>query len=309
MGLALCGSPPALALDKITFVATGVGNSADWILYIARVKGFFKDNNIEIDLIGAQSTAAALQQVAAGSGQMGGGGLTDPLHAIDKGAKLAMLRITQGVPPYTLWAKPNIKNFNDLRRKTIVVGGAKDITRIYFDRMVRPNGLNKGDYDLIYAGTTTARYAALTSGGADAAILLPPFSFRAEGQGYTLIGRLSDYVNDLPFTGYVVNLDWAKGNMPKVAAFLRAYQRANDWFYEPANRAEAVDILIKESRQPKADVEATYDYLKSIKAFTPDGTVTPASIASLVKVISEEGDFVGSADPSRFINAEISKLK
>jgi ABC-type nitrate/sulfonate/bicarbonate transport system substrate-binding protein len=308
-GAALCGAQPAAALDRVIFVGTGSGNSADWILYIAINKGFFKDNNIEIDRVGANSTAAAMQQIAAGSGNIGGGGLTDPLHAIDKGAKLGMLRITQGVPPYTLWAKPNIKTFKDLKGKTTIVGGAKDITRIYFDRMVRPNGLNKGDVDLIYAGTTPARYAALKSGGADAAILLPPFSFRAKDEGYSLVGRLSDYVKDLPFTGYAVSLDWAREHKPVVANFMRAYQRANDWFYDPANKAEAVQILVKESRQPQADIEATYDYLKSIDAFTVDGTVTPASLATIVKALSDEGDLVGSADPARFIDPEIAKLK
>lgn len=308
IGAILCNGLPAFALDRISYIATGSGNSPDWVLYIARAKGFFKDNNLQVDLFSAQSTAAVIQQVIAGSGQIGAGGLTDPLFAIDQGAHVALLRIQQGVPPYTLWSKPQIKTFKDLRGKTIVVGGAKDITRIYFERMVTPNGLGKNDYSLIYAGTTSARYAALASGGADAAILLPPFSFRAKGQGYSLIGRLSDYVKDIPFTGLVVAQDWARAHKPLLIAFLNAYQRANDWFYAPENKAEAVDIFIKASGQSKADVEETYDYLGSINAFTKDGTVTPASIATVVKVMKAQGDLTGSADPARFIDPEISKL-
>jgi NitT/TauT family transport system substrate-binding protein len=248
-GVLLSTSQSAFALDRITYVGTGSGNSADWVLYIARSKGFFKEHGLEIDLVGAQSTAAAMQQVVGGSGQIGAGGLTEPIYAIDKGAKLALLRIEQGVPPYTLWAKPNVKTFNDLRGKTVILGGAKDITRIYFERMVKPNGLKRGDYDEIYAGTTPARYAALSSGGVDAAILLPPFSFRAQGQGYSLVGRLSDYVKDLPFTGFAVNPDWALANKQIVIGFLRGYQRANEWFYALGNRDEAVQIFVKECRR------------------------------------------------------------
>ena len=70
-----------------------------------------------------------------------------------------------------------------------------------------------------------------------------------------------------------------------------------------------MQIFVKESRQEPADVEATYDYLKSISAFTLDGTVTPGAIASLVKAISDEGDLAGSADPVRYINPEVAKLK
>jgi ABC-type nitrate/sulfonate/bicarbonate transport system substrate-binding protein len=307
-GAVLGAAQPAAALDSISYIATGSGNSPDWLIYIARAKGFFKDNNLQIDMFSAQSTAAVIQQVIAGSGQIGGGGLTDPLFAMDQGAKVALLRIQMGVPPYSLWAKPSIKTFKDLRGKTIIVGGAKDITRIYFERMVTPNGLSKNDYDLIYSGTTSARYAALASGGADAAILLPPFSFRAEGQGYSLIGRLSDYVKDIPFTGLVVGKDWAIAHKPLLVAFLRAYQRASDWFYAPANKAEAVNIFVTQSNQSKADVEQTYDYLSSINAFARDGTVTPSSLATIVKVMSAQGDLTGSADPARFVDPEISKL-
>ena len=87
-----------------------------------------------LDLIAASSTAAAMQQLAAGSANIASGGLTDPLRAIDKGAKMSLLRVEAQVPPYTLWAKPAIKSPADLRGKLIIIGGAIDITRIYLER-------------------------------------------------------------------------------------------------------------------------------------------------------------------------------
>jgi ABC-type nitrate/sulfonate/bicarbonate transport system substrate-binding protein len=304
----LAGSQPAAAIDQITHITTGSGNSTDWITFIGQAKGFFKENNVEVQNVAAQSTSQVMQQITAGSGNIGSGGITDPLHAIDKGAKIALLRLQQGLPPYTLWAKTSIKTFADLRGKTIIVGGAKDITRIYLDRMVMPNGLKKGDYDLVYAGTTPSRFAALTSGSVDAAILLAPFSFRAEGQGFSLVGRLSDYVKDMPFTAFAVNGGWARANKQTVTGFLKGYQKANDWFYADGNRAEAVQILVKESRGAQGDIEATYDYLKSIGAFAKNGAITQATIAPLVKVLGDEGDLTGSPDPARFIDSEVSSL-
>ena len=74
-------------------------------------------------------------------------------------------------PPYALLAKSSIKSLKDLKGKVISVGGPKDITRIYVDRMLAPQGLKTGDYDYVYAGATTARAQALLSGAVDAAIL------------------------------------------------------------------------------------------------------------------------------------------
>lgn len=292
----------------ITLITTGANNPNEWPIFIGKTKKFFEQAGIELTTVSASSTAAAIQQIAAGSGEMASGGITDPIRAIDNGAGVALIRIHAQVPPYTVWAKSSIKTFADLRKKTVILGGAKDITRIYFDRMVQPNGLKAGDYDMVFAGTTPSRFAALQSGAVDAAILLPPFSFRAEAAGFSLVGRLGDYVKDMPFTGYAVNTKWAKANKATVVSFFKAYQKAVDWFRDPANRSEAIAILISEAKVDPADATATYDFFASIDIFSQKGIVTPASLSALIKALADDKDLQGSADPARFIDAEIVRM-
>jgi NitT/TauT family transport system substrate-binding protein len=309
LGTLLVGCHSASALETLTLTVTGKGSTNEWPIYIADAKGLFAAAGLKVEMISTQSTAAEIQQIAAGSSGMGvGAGLTDPLRAIDKGANIALLRSQVIVPPYSLWGKRGIKTFDDLRKKTIVVGGAKDITRIYFDRMVNPNGLKKGDYDLIYAGTTAARFAALASGAVDAAILLPPFSFRAETEGYTMVGRLADYVKDMPFTGMVVNLDWAAKNKPTILGFLKAFNQGVELFYKKEFRGEAIKIFVDASGASLSDTEKSYDYLADIGAYSRDGVMDAGTISALVKAIGDEGDFAGNADPARFIKPEIVDL-
>jgi NitT/TauT family transport system substrate-binding protein len=300
---------PATAAEPLTVLATGKGSSNEWPFYIAQAKGFFAEGGINPELVSAPSAAALVQQLTGGSAGLGVGvGLTDPLRAIDKGAKIAIIRIQGEVPPYTLWAKHDIKSIGALKSKVIIVGGANDITRIYLERMLEPNGLKRGQYDMIYAGTTPSRYAALASGAVDAAILLPPFSFKAQREGYSLVARLSDYVKDLPFTGHAVNIEWAQKNKSTLIAFLKAYKKGVEWFYKPENRAEAITILVNSTGTAQADAEATYDYLNQIHVFSVDGVVTAEAIGPIVKVLAAEGALDGSADPKRFLNAEITAM-
>ena len=310
---ALIASLPLLQVTPsqaatVTLVTTGANNPNEWPIFVGKRKNFFAEAGIKLEQASASSTASAIQQLAAGSGDMASGGITDPIRAIDNGAGVSLIRIHSQVPPYTVWAKPAIKTLADLRGKIVILGGAKDITRVYFDRMVRPNGLKAGDFDMVFAGTTPSRFAALQAGAVDAAILLPPFSFRAESAGFSLVGRLSDYVKDMPFTGYVVNTRWAKANRPTVVSFFKAYQKSVDWFRDPANRAEAIAILIAEAKVDPADAAATYDFFKSIDIFSPKGVVTTQALAPLVKALADDGDMQGSADPARFIDAEIVQM-
>ena len=88
-------------------------------------------------------------------------GLVDPIRAIDKGAPMAIVRLEMQAPPYALLAKPAIKSWSDLKGKTISIGGPKDITRIYLERMAGPNGVKPGEFDTVFAGATSARFSAL----------------------------------------------------------------------------------------------------------------------------------------------------
>ncbi len=295
----------ASAEETITLGTVGSGSALNWPLLVALDKGFFEKNNVKIDLVSAPSSAAVQQQVAAGSVDMGSGGLVDPIRAIDKGAAISIIRIEAKAAPYALYVKPEIADYAALKGKTIMVGGAKDITRIYLERMAAPNGLNKGDYDLIYAGATSARFAALQSGAVDGALISAPFNFQAETAGMKNLGVTVDYVKDFPFTGYAVNVDWAKDHKPAIQGFLTGYSQAVTWLADPANRDEAVNVLIKDISAKPDDAQKTYDFFKSLDIYDPEGTVDKAGLGKLLDIMKGLGDLEGSADPDRFYNATI----
>jgi NitT/TauT family transport system substrate-binding protein len=302
------GLPSARAAETVIMVTTGKGSAQQWPIFIAIAQGYMAEQGVTLDFVAASSTAAGMQQLAAGSADIGSGGLTDPLRAIDKGAPIALLRVETQVPPYSLWARPAIKSVADLRGKLISVGGAKDITRIYLERTLIPNGVSPGQYDMIFAGTTVARFAALSSGAVDAAILVPPASFKARSAGLSLVADVADYVRDLPFTGYAANTSWARTHKASLAGFLAATARGVAWFYKDENRAGAIDILVKESGSSREDVAMTYDYYRALRIFDRRGLIEASSIGNLIKAMKDVGDLDGSPEVARFIDPDLTSL-
>jgi ABC-type nitrate/sulfonate/bicarbonate transport system substrate-binding protein len=302
------GQMPASAADTILMGTTGRGSAQQWPVFIAQQKGYFAEGGLTVDLIAAQSSSAIVQQLTAGSVNLASGGLADPLRAIDKGAPVTLLRVETQIPPYSVYGKPGLKSLKDLKGKIISIGGVKDITRIYLERMMAPNGLKPTDYDLVFAGTAAARFAALASGAVDATILVPPFSFKAEGAGFSSLGALSDYVTDMPFTGYSANTAWAKAHKPALVTFLKGVARGVDYFNDPANRTEAIDILVKESGSERGDIEKSYDYYLKIKIFDRVGLIEGSQVKVLAEAMKSLGDLEGSTDVSRFVDPEIVEL-
>lgn len=299
---------PAWAAETIVMGTTGRGSAQQWPIFIAQKKNFFADNGVTLDLIAAPSSAAVIQQLTAGSVNIGSGGLADPLRAIDKGAPITLLRVETQVPPYTVYGKKQYTSLKDLKGKLISIGGVKDITRIYLERMMAPNGVKPNEYDLVFAGTAAARFSALVSGAVDATILVPPFSFQAEDAGFSNLGALSDYVKDMPFTGYAVNLAWAKAHKPALIGFLKGVAKGIDFFNDPANRQEAIDILVKESGSERPLIEKSYDYYAKIKIFDRVGQVEGSQVKVLAEAMKSLGDLDGSTDVARFVVPDIAEL-
>lgn len=307
--LALCAAAPqqARAADKV--IAGSLGGQAPlWAIYVGVHKGFYSAEGLDLELNFAQSGAAVTQQLTGGSLDVAlSVGATDPIHAIDKGAALAVVRIVGNAAPYVLIGKAGLKSIADLKGKTISVGSPNDITTAYFVRMMAANGLKKGDYELISAGVAAARFAALKAGVADAAVVLPPLNFVAERTGFVTLGYAADYVKDLPFTAMAVRRDWAKAHGPVVNRVLAATDKSVAWLNDPAHRADAVELLVSAARASKDDAEASYDFLKRIQYFEPGSQVSRRKLQNLIDE-ERKGGVVGTITVDQLVMPGLTEL-
>jgi ABC-type nitrate/sulfonate/bicarbonate transport system substrate-binding protein len=296
------------AQDTVILSSVGSASANGWPTYVAVDKGFFAAEGLIPDIVFAQSNAAVIQQLAAGSVNVStNSGLVDPIRAIEKGAPLALLRVEMQAPPYSLLAKSGIKSIGELRGKMVSVGGAKDITRIFVERMLEPHGVKPGEFDMIFAGATSARFAALQAGAVDAAILTPPFNFHAQTAGFNNLGNAVDYV-DMPFSGMAVNTNWAKANRRLVERLILVYDRSLVWLYTPSNRDEAIRILMKVSSLKREEIDRAYDFLIGGKYFEPTGKIPAAKLSKLIEALKGLGDLPAGFTAERLFLAGITQV-
>jgi ABC-type nitrate/sulfonate/bicarbonate transport system substrate-binding protein len=87
-----------------------------------------------------------------------------------------------------------------------------------------------------------------------------------------------------------VNTNWANANKSTVEKVVGVYNRSIAWLYDPQNREEAVQILMKVSRIKQAEVEQAYDFLIKGKYFEPTGKVSKAKLGRLLEALKALGD-------------------
>ena len=307
--LAGLAAPAARAAEPVTLGTVGQASANLWPELIALDQGFFAAEGLQVDLVYVPSSAALVQQLAGGSlGIATQTGLADPLRAVGMGAPVAVVRIDVQVPPYDLVAKPGITSMKDLKGKVISLGGPKDITRIYVDRMLEPSGVKDGDFDMVFAGATTARASALLAGAVDAAILLPPFDFQAVAKGFNSLGLTMNYVKDLPFSGTAVNVAWANANKATLEKLLRAKTKSIAWFEDEQNRDGALRILKSASSLNQDDVYKAYKFFRDGHFFEPTGKVSRAKLHALAKAMESLGDLPGALDVDKLVLPGVTQM-
>jgi len=305
----LAPAAPGRAADAVTVGTVGSASANLWPVYIGITKGFFAAEDLKIEIVYVQSSANLIQQLTASSLDITmSTGLADPLRAIDQGAGIAIVRIETQAPPYALVAKPGIAGLKDLKGKLISVGGAKDITRIYVERMLAPHGVKPGEFDMVFAGATSARSAALLAGAVDAAILLPPFNFQAEAAGFRSLGLTIEYAPELPFSGTVVNKALAAGHQAVLKRILAANTKSVEWFYDDRNRDEAIRLLAAASSLKPDDAEKSYDFFRKNSFFDRSGRISKARMTALLDALKSLGDVRSPGNLERFLLPGVAEL-
>jgi NitT/TauT family transport system substrate-binding protein len=286
-----CGTEPLAAAETIQTGMIGSPNSVGWPWYIGVQKGFFAEAGINLDIIYVPTASGLVQQLSAGSLDIVADvGVVEPIHAVEKGAPVGLLRIIGRVSAYEMLAKPGIASVKELKGKTICIGGLVDINRVYLERIMQANGLHDGDYDITVVGNTAGRFAALKSGAVDATMLAPPVNFFAEDAGFRNIGMIMDYAGDMPFSGMDVSLAYAGKHHDILIKLLGALDKSIAWFDDTSNRGEAIDIMANEMKSQRSPVERSYDYLRKINYFAPNNEISRSRMQNVINAMKALGD-------------------
>ena len=234
-------------------------------IYVAIDKGFFKEQQIDVTLTASGTSPAKL--LLSDGAHISSGQPTFTYVPNSQGADI--VAIYSPAATYEVWvAKPGITSPKQLEGKTIGVFSLQDLDVVYTRQMMEQFGLKTGSYTLLAAGPTNAKLAAVVAGHVHAAPLYPPAQYVAKQQGLVEIFNTAQLKAGQVPTFYLVRRSWAEKNKPAVVRVIKALNRAHDWLFNPANKAEAIQIIAKHTSVAPDLVTQIHDLY-----FTKPGTI------------------------------------
>jgi len=260
-GLLLAAAHLSTARAEETTVQMTVTSSSAvfWVNWLAETGTFYKDEGLVSEIVMVTDVAQQVQQVIAGATDIAYTTCEAAVRGIDKGAPVSIIGVTMQRYPYSVWGK-DVANAADLTGKTVMMSGVSDVMGVVFNRWLTEQGVKPSDVDLRFDVATSNRFAGLMSGAASAAMLTPPFDFRAEGEGMTMVFDFAPYLGDYPLVCAIARKDWLAANGDTATAQLRVVRNATAFFYDPANRDAVVQRLMEMTKSEQPLAERTYDY-------------------------------------------------
>jgi len=172
------GRAQAVEKPKLT-IAVGGKNLLYYLpLTVAEVRGYLKDEGLDVTIADFAGGSRALQALIGGSADIVSGAFEHTINMQVKGQRLRAFvlqgrapQIVLGINPKTM---PNFKSVADLKGKKLGVTAPGSSTNVLANFVLAKVGLKPGDVSIIGVGTGSGAVAAIRSGQIDAISNLDP---------------------------------------------------------------------------------------------------------------------------------------
>jgi len=193
----------------------------------------------------------------------------------------------------------------ELKGKVVAVNGLGTGVHMALQAMLHKHGLeDRRDYTTIEAPFPTMK-AVLLEGKADLVVTTTPFVFDPELQAKArtlFTQRDAMGVSELSFwaarDGFIVK------NRAAMVDLLEDSLRAVRWYLDPANRAEAIDIIAKLLKQPPARFESwiftSNDFYRD-----RDGLVNLGALQNNINLMRELGIINADLDAASYVRLDL----
>jgi ABC-type nitrate/sulfonate/bicarbonate transport system substrate-binding protein len=262
-------TPPALAQQKTKITVNSFNSATIWPLWAAKKIGAFDKQGLTVESVYTRNSKSQMSGVIEGKYDIittafdnviayseGEGAPGTPKD----GDLIAFLGGNDG--SLALIAQPEIKSVKDLKGKDLAVDAISTGFSFVLREILARNGLGPDDYKFTAFGATGARWKALQEKKTAAGLLTPPFTLIAPSKGFNNISNASEALGGYQGSVSAASRAWAKQHPDVIVRYIRAYREGQEWLLNPANKAEAIALLVHEFPQttpPLAD--ATYKML------------------------------------------------
>jgi NitT/TauT family transport system substrate-binding protein len=287
-------------------------------VYVALEKGYFRDANINMELVAVDNINALIAPISTGQIDLATGGPSAGLfNALGRGVQLRIVAdqntARPGMSSIALMVRKDlidsgqIKSYADLKGRTIAVVSKRATMELDVLKALERGGLTKNDANLINMGFPQMNLAFGTR-TIDAALQIEPLVSDAVARNLAVRWKGVDEITPNRQNSFFMASEQFAAKRDVARAWMVGYLRGVRDYYDgihkkKGNRTEIITILRKHTliKDP-----AVYDRVV-LPAIDPNGELNVPSIQEALSQFVADGDVKAQIDLNKIVDTSLTK--
>ncbi len=317
-------APAPAPAAPVTIKMGHIGTLSDSGIFLALERGYFKEQNLDVQLQKFTTGGDQIPLLANGQLQIGSGSVNPglfnavaqglPLKLVaDKGALSSGFGFNTFVVRKDLIESGAVKEAKDLKGKTVGLDSLKAGVLIELEALLKSGGLTVKDVNIVTIAFPDLP-AAFANKKVDAAVVVEPFATVSENQGSGKIFTTFDkLLPDFQIAAVFYSQDFATRQKDVATRWMVAYMKGvqdyNDALKDPAKKKELATVL---SKYTAVKDPALYDRMV-FPGLNPKGYLNLKSLTEQQDFWKNHGDLaktspVEQAVDHSFVDAALKQL-
>lgn len=268
--------------------------------FAAENKGLFAKHGLKVDVKIAPNSQELRDGLAQGRYQVVHTAVDNAIAMVEQGNRDVVV-IMGGDDGYNeLIVQPEIARIEDLRGKKVIVDAPDTAFAFLAYKMLADKGLNRGDYVIQPVGSGAKRFEAMTSDKSNAAGMMNlPWLLLAENAGLKRLAKAVDTVGPYQATAGFTLRSWASANSDTLTQYMQAYVESLRWVLDPANKSEAVAMIVERLKISQDIAGRAYDLSADPNGgFARDARMNMPGFQNVLKLRAEVTGAWGGKPPA-----------
>ncbi|MEG0388288.1 MAG: ABC transporter substrate-binding protein [Niameybacter sp.] len=286
--------------------------------YVAMEHGFFEEEGIEVELLGAQGADKTMAALLSGEVQVGLMGPEASIYVYNQGSKdysVCFAQLTKRDGSFIVGREANENfAFNDLAGKEILGGRKGGVPEMTLEYGIKNSGLTIGEDT---AGgevnvRTDIQFAvmagAFTGGEGDYVTLFEPLAtaLEKENQGY-IMASVGEETGEIPYTAYSALSSYMEKNQDVIERFTRAIYKGQQ--FVQTHEAEEIAKIISPhfTELSLEDLTTVVNRYQEIDAWCENPILKEESLSRLMDVMELAGELETRAPYEKIVTTQYAE--
>ncbi|ONI40487.1 nitrate ABC transporter substrate-binding protein [Candidatus Epulonipiscium fishelsonii] len=279
--------------------------------YVAIENGYFAEEGLEIDLVGAQGADLTMAALLAGDVQIGLMGPEASIYVYNQGSKnlaVSFAQLTQKDGSFLVGREPDPNfDFSDLAGKEILGGRAGGVPLMTLEYVIKENGVEVGNKENQANVRTDVEFSAMAGAfiageGEYVTLFEPtPTAMENEGTGY-ILASVGEESGLLPYTAYSALDSYISENEDIIQGFTNAVYKGQQFVREQSAQTIAEIIAPHFTELELDDLTTVVQRYQDIEAWSETPYLTEESFNKLMSIMEIGGELEQEADYNAIVN-------